>query len=120
MIINCMRESTWNERKHKDFWGERDIADYGFISCVTSEYFWKISHIFKNIEDELVMVFIDEDELLAKIKYEEDGDYDILFPHIYGLVNRSAVVAVMPLLKDKNGNWVKNIEFDKVAPIYRR
>ena len=32
------------------------------------------------------------------------------YPHIYGLVNREAVTAVLPYRRDAQGNWIKNPE----------
>jgi hypothetical protein len=30
---------------------------------------------------------------------------------VYGLINNSAVLEVLPFLKDEDGNWLKNDEF---------
>lgn len=34
------------------------------------------------------------------------------YPHIYGLVNNDAVISVLPFLRDDNGDYIHNPEFD--------
>ena len=62
-------------------------------------------------------ICIDEDKLDAKVCYEDGDNCGRAYPHVYGLVNNSAVVDVLPFLQDENGKYVKNPEFLDVADI---
>ena len=63
MILHCMKKETWQERKNKQFWGKRNIEAEGFIHCSTVEYFWRVAPNFKEINEELLLLCIDESKL---------------------------------------------------------
>ena len=56
MILQCMKKTTWEERKDKECWGNRNIDADGFIHCSTVEYFWRVAPAFNNVTEELVLV----------------------------------------------------------------
>lgn len=111
MILHCMKKTTWEERKNKVSWGNRDIDAEGFIHCSTVEYFWRVAPGFIGIEDELVLVCIDENKLASEVRYEDGDNCGREYPHIYGLVNNDAVIMVLPFLKNEDGTYKKNSEF---------
>lgn len=110
MIIHCMKESVWNERKGKAFWGQRDLDRCGFIHCSDVKYCWRVAPHFKTVTEPLVLVCMDETKLTAPVRYEDFDGCGRTYPHIYGPVNQSAVVQVLPFLKDADGNYRKNPE----------
>lgn len=111
MIIHCMKKSTWEERKNKEFWGQRNLDAEGFIHCSTLEYFWRVAPNFENINEDLVLVCIDESKLISIVKYEDGDNCGRAYPHVYGLINNSAVFQVLPFLRNHDGTYKKNIEF---------
>lgn len=113
MIIHCMRKSTWEERKNKPFWGKRNMELDGFIHCSTVEYFWRVAPNFKEVNEELVLVCIDESKLTSEVKYEDGDNCGRAYPHVYGLVNNDAVIDVLPFLRDEKGDYIKNSEFSE-------
>ncbi|MBD5082302.1 MAG: DUF952 domain-containing protein [Ruminococcaceae bacterium] len=111
MILHCMKKATWEERKNKELWGKRNIEADGFIHCSSPEYFWRVAPNFKDIEEELVLLCIDEKALKSEVRYEDGGDVSgRLYPHVYGLINNDAITTVLPFLRDENGDYVKNPE----------
>ena len=114
MIIHRMKKSLWEERKDKAYWGQRNLDAEGFLHCSTIEYFWRIVWLFEDIKEEFVIVCINEEELEAEVRYEDGDNCGRAYPHIYGLVNNSAVVNVLPFMRDENGKYVKNPEFMEV------
>ena len=115
MILHCMKKSTWEERKNKEQWGERNIEAEGFIHCSTIEYFWRVAPNFKNVQEELVLICIDENALKSEVRYKDGDNCGRFYPHVYGLINNNAVVDVLPFLKDESGNYIKNAEFVDIA-----
>ncbi len=112
MILHCMKECEWNRIKNKKSFGKKNLKKYGFIHCSTIEYFWRVAPNFKNVNEPLVLICIDENKLTSEIKYEDNcGRY---YPHIYGEINMASVVQVLPFLRDNNGNYIKNPEFDNI------
>ena len=111
MILHCMKKETWQERKNKQFWGKRNIEAEGFIHCSTVEYFWRVAPNFKEINEELLLLCIDESKLKSEVRY----DCGRFYPHVYGLINNDAVIAVLPFLRNENGDYVKNPELIDIA-----
>ena len=110
MILHIMKKSTWEERKNKKFWGKRNIDAEGFIHCSQPEYFWRVAPNFDVITDDLVILCIDETKLLSEVKYEDGDNCGRSYPHIYGLINNSAVTDTLPFLRNEKGIWIKNPE----------
>ncbi len=112
IILHCMTEKRWNDRKNKPFWGQTNIDAEGFIHCSTIEYFWRVAPNFADVQEPLVLICIDENKLNAPVKYEDGDNCGRYYPHIYGLVNNDAVVTVLSYLKDDSGCYIKNPEFE--------
>jgi len=106
-----MRKSAWEKRKHLEAWGKENIEADGFVHCSTVELFWRVAPSFEGAEDALVLLCIDEDKLTAEVRYEDADHCGCCYPHVYGLINNSAVVDVLPFLRDDQAHYVKNHEF---------
>ena len=111
MILQCMKKTTWEERKDKECWGNRNIDADGFIHCSTVEYFWRVAPAFNNVTEELVLVCIDESKLKSEVRYEDGDNCGRAYPHVYGLINNDAVIDVLPFLRNEDGTYKKNPEF---------
>ena len=111
MIIHCMRKTTWQERKDKECLGKRNIEADGFIHCSTVEYFWRVAPNFSDIKEEPVLVCIDESKLKSEVRYEDGDNCGRAYPHVYGLINREAIIDVLPFLRNEDGTYKKNPEF---------
>ena len=110
MILHCMKKAIWEKRNDKTVWGKQNIQSDGFIHCSTVEYFWRVAPNFKDIEEELVLLCIDENKLNAEVRYAAGDNCGRFYPHGYGLINNDAVIAVLPFIKDEDGNYIKNPE----------
>ena len=111
MILHYIKKSMLEERRNKDFWGKRNIEAKGFIHCSRPEFFWRVAPNFDSVEDETVILCIDENKLSAEVKYEDGDNCGRSYPHVYGMINNSAVTAVLPFLHDENGR-IKNQELE--------
>ncbi len=94
----------------------------GFIHCTAGqELLIKIANAyFDTLAEELLVLEIDSQELTALLKYElpipptgqpSAGtanyavDSDLLFPHIYGPLNREAIVECFALQRNGANRW---------------
>lgn len=111
IILHCMPKETWETIKAKSVFGEESIGAEGFIHCSSIEYFWRVTPNFRDIVKELVLLCIDTKKLTSPVKWEDGDNSGREYPHIYGLINLDAVVAILPYLKGKDGNYIKNREF---------
>lgn len=77
----------------------------GFIHCTDGEFFVSRSaynHL-RALEGELLVLFIDKEKLKSPMKYEDE---EKIFPHIYGPLNRDAIVKVSSMIRDRKGEWI--------------
>jgi uncharacterized protein (DUF952 family) len=49
------------------------------------------------------VLFIDKERVKSKIQYD---DPENLYPHIYGTLNREAIVKVIKMIRDRKGDWI--------------
>ena len=67
----------------------------GFIHCCTAEQLpGVIERYFPGDNSNLLVVELNPEALTEELKWEPATDSDGLFPHIFGPINRSAIVAV--------------------------
>jgi uncharacterized protein (DUF952 family) len=66
----------------------------GFIHCSTREQVIQVANIRFRGQTGLVLLSIDTDKVKAEIRNENLEGGEQMFPHIYGEINRDAVVLV--------------------------
>ncbi len=87
-----------------DYVPERFSAD-GFIHCTDdSAEMARVANIYYGDNPEpFYYLYIDKGRVQAPIRYEDPGK---LYPHIYGALNRSAIMAVRLALRAANGTFL--------------
>lgn len=98
------------------------FAQEGFIHCTAGlETLINIANLyFSNLSDDLLALKIDPDLLISPLKFElpsppagssladdhsAQRDPNLRFPHIYGPLNREAIVDCFALQRSKVGKW---------------
>lgn len=88
----------------------------GFIHCTAGlPLLVKIANMyFVSLPDDLLVLEIDSARLDAPLKFEapispsgekSTHDPEVLFPHIYGPLNRAAIINIFSLARDETGQW---------------
>ena len=82
-----------------------DFGREGFIHCTDGEYRMseKANKYYKNIDDNLLLLTIDKDKVTSKMQYD---DPEKMFTHIYGPLNRDAIIKIVRMLRDRRGEWI--------------
>ncbi|MGY3618012.1 DUF952 domain-containing protein [Bradyrhizobium sp. USDA 10063] len=75
-----------------------------FIHCSTPDQLVEVANYLFRGERGLVLLVIDPDRVISPIRYEDAGNGK-LYPHIYGPLNSSAVVAVEPFEPSLDGTF---------------
>ncbi len=114
IILHCIEKKMWEQMKEEPFFGQPMLEKSGMIHCSSIEYFWRVTPNFRKIEEELLLLCIETDRLEAELRWEDLEGCSREYPHIYGLINRDAVVGVLPYQKDSDGNWIKNQELSAI------
>lgn len=110
IILHCAARSLWESAQNRPCLFEEMLGREGFIHCSSVEYFWRVASNFRDAAEELVLLCIDTDLLRAEVRWEDADGCGREYPHVYGPIDRQAITAALPFLRDENGTWVKNPE----------
>ena len=93
ITYHLVPEKYFKSSSEKTTYTPEQFEKEGFIHCTDGEYAVSVIafNIFKKLEDNLLILFIDKSKVEAEIKYEDPSK---LFPHIYGKLNKDAIVKV--------------------------
>ena len=93
----------------------REFDRDGFIHCTKGEERMLLvaDTIYRRVPGEFLALVIDERKVTAPVQYENVGG--ILFPHIYGALDRDAIVRVIALARREDGTFLPIGEPDAAA-----
>jgi uncharacterized protein (DUF952 family) len=78
----------------------------GFIHCTRSDEQLVVvaNRYFRDDFRPLLVLVIDEDALTSRVK-DEPGADGAMYPHIYGLLNRDAIISILRLPRLPDGSF---------------
>ena len=79
------------------------LAQEGFIHFSTVEQILDTANRFYRSDPNLLVLVVDPEKLTAEVRYENLEGGGTLFPHLYGPLNRQAVLKIVRLLPDSDG-----------------
>jgi uncharacterized protein (DUF952 family) len=82
---------------------DKSLAQVGFIHCSFREQVQLIADNVYRGRHDLLLLEIDPDRLAATVRVESVNGGSDEFPHIYGPLNRDAVIAVTPVAVLEDG-----------------
>lgn len=108
IIFHIAQRETWagnggTKSKGPGFYVPEMFPIDGFIHCSNSNQVVKVADTRFRGRDDLVLLCIDTDKVIAVIRYENLEGGQELFPHIYGELNIDAVVQVSEFKPGVNG-----------------
>jgi uncharacterized protein (DUF952 family) len=84
----------------------RTLAEENFIHASGPGQVTGVANrYYRGLRDELLLLVIDPERVLAEIRYEDVPGAAAPYPHIYGPLNADAVVAVRPLPAGPDGTF---------------
>lgn len=83
----------------------RDYAREGFIHCTdgADEMARTANRYYHTTPEAFYYLTLDKTRVHAPIRYDDAAR---IYPHIYGRLNRDAIVAIRPARRDANGNFL--------------
>lgn len=79
----------------------------GFTHCSTADQFLIPANERFGGMDDLVLLVIEADKLTEPLVYEDCYESGLEFPHVYGPIAFDAVVDMVPLVPDENGQFTE-------------
>lgn len=93
MIYHITSAEDWEKHKHELDFVPADYLREGFIHCCTLTQLKGVKERYFKGKSGLVLLYLAESKLKAALKYEISTS-DEKFPHLYGPINRDAVIKV--------------------------
>jgi len=110
MIYHIVSRADWQAALDAEEYRGDSLETEGFIHCSTKDQLLSVVNHWYAGRDDLLLLKIDPGKLSVQVRYEDGGDGQ-LFPHVYGPVEKQAVVAVgdFPLGPDGRFDRLPNI-----------
>ena len=96
-LYHITTNDAWMKAKEIGYYESASLASEGFIHCSTEAQVAGTLERFFAGQTNLVTLIIDPTKLVHELKYEQATDIDMLFPHVYGVINVDAVTEVITL-----------------------
>jgi uncharacterized protein (DUF952 family) len=94
MIYHLITPETWATYESQPAYSNPSLDTEGFIHCSRQEQIEGVLARFFEGVTALQLLHIDESQLTSPLRYEAVPDAPDTFPHVFGLINREAIVAV--------------------------
>ncbi len=110
IILHITHRNVWETSAPSGYYEPTSLDTEGFIHCSTIEQTVDTANQYFINQEDLVLLCIDENRTEAEVKYEapagvHDPRVGLLFPHIYGPLNVSAVVRVVEFVPNADGEF---------------
>jgi len=104
MLYHLISQSEFDRQPADEPVIEGSLADEGFIhlSATAEQVTWVANRLYRDVVD-LVVLVLDEHLLTAVVRY--DPTLDGVFPHLYGPLDREAIVDIEPLRRGDHDQW---------------
>jgi uncharacterized protein (DUF952 family) len=102
-IYHLVPRSQWEKAPAGPFEAE-SLKTEGFIHCSNGDQVARVANLFFAGEADLVVLGIDADSLGTLLRDEDIGTGEP-FPHVYGPIERSAILEVKTLSRGPENLW---------------
>lgn len=106
MILHIARRGEWDTAVTLGQYTTDSLATEGFIHCSTVEQVLVPANERFRGQTDLLLLCIDPALLAAPLVYEDCYETGMLFPHIYGPLNVTAVQSVLDFPPQADGSFV--------------
>ena len=112
-IIHSVNKEEFENEIKTGSYGRKSLEKFGFIHCSDLDTYYLVAPNFKNDLNDRLILLIDTDKVEPEIKWEDGGGID--FPHIYGLLNKNAIIGIYNHIWNDERVWVPNNELKEYA-----
>ena len=104
-IFHIAEREAWNQTQMKRSYRPEMFSVDGFIHCSTPAQVLQVANARFRGRSDLLLLSIDTDRVDAEIRYENLEGGAQLFPHIYGELDRNAVIRVAEFKPEADGSF---------------
>ena len=111
LIYHLAPSSRWYTWSENQPYLPAEFDREGFIHCTSGdELMIKVANqYYRNVSGDYVLLVVDMSKLdssTSPIKWEKSSVFGLDFPHIYGPINRDAIVEVRSIQRADDGTFV--------------
>jgi uncharacterized protein (DUF952 family) len=93
-IYHITTKQEWHSAKEKGFVSAPSLETEGFIHCSHDQQVKGVLERYYRGRTDILKLVIDPQKLTSELKYELAPSINENFPHIYGPINRDAIISV--------------------------
>ena len=93
LIYHVVMPEVWQEVKDRSFYEDESLRSEGFIHCSYADQLDGVIERYYASADNIVVLSIDPNKLTSTL-VSEPSTNDVPYPHIFGPINKDAIVAV--------------------------
>ena len=91
LIYHIVLPKVWEEFKDKEFYEAESLKAEGFIHCSFAEQLDAVLERYYRDAGDVLVLTIEPEKLTSRLVNEPSTNNEI-YPHIYGKINRDAIV----------------------------
>ena len=93
IIYHICTVSEWKDQNNSEYYMHKSIENEGFIHCSFKHQIKGVMERYFEDQKDLLLLIIDSDKITHELKIEKAPIGDS-FPHIYGPLNKSAILEI--------------------------
>ncbi len=93
LIYHIVTPEAWENFKDQDFYEAESLPAEGFIHCSFAGQLEAVLQRYYSDAEKVLILEIDTEKLVSKLAEEPSTNKEI-YPHIYGAINREAIVGI--------------------------
>lgn len=97
IIYHVTTAADWKTAQQKGFYEHPSLSAEGFIHCSQEHQVAAVLERYFAGQTDLVKLVIDTDKLSSKFVFDWSPSTADTFPHVYGTINREAVIDAIDL-----------------------
>ncbi len=113
ITFHLVAQSFWESLDPRSDYLPRDFAHAGFIHCTdaAAEMARVANAFYRSNAGAHLYLYIDKVRVRAPIRYDDE---EKRYPHIYGALNRDAILAIRPARRQADGTFLPPEPMDRV------
>ncbi len=105
IIFHLSKKTWWEKQRDLDVYHSENFHEEKFIHGSTRAQLHTSANTYYGHEPSIILLHIDTEQLTAELKYELSPSRQQFFPHIYGPINKEAILTVEELHKNPGDTW---------------
>jgi uncharacterized protein (DUF952 family) len=105
LIYHITQASDWEKSKTSQHYSAPSLNSEGFIHASSYQQILHTANKFFKGQQNLLLLGIDPLKLSCQVIYEPGVDDGLLYPHIYGSINKEAVRLILPISYTSEGEF---------------